>query len=151
MHECNAMQIPKTKKKEKQKPKNNGHKGKAMKHKDHVRKAQLVSLLHPKLFRCTISIGVCIHIRVISNSKIGIKVERLYQFTNKCYRILCLRHQHFWLICSPSSLQLVTVRTNVSRLPTKMTHPSRLTMHLVLRKGRHLRFRFFQINPNLPR
>ena len=51
-----------------------------------------LSLLHPKLFRCTMSIGVCIHIRVISNSKIGIKVERLYQFTNKCYRILCLRH-----------------------------------------------------------
>ena len=37
-----------------------------------------LSLLHPKLFRCTSSIGVCIHIRVISNSKIGIKVERLY-------------------------------------------------------------------------
>ena len=29
-------------KKKKQKPKNNGHKGKAMKHKDHVRKTQLV-------------------------------------------------------------------------------------------------------------
>ena len=51
-----------------------------------------LSLLHPKLFRCDMSIGVSIHIRVISNSKIGIKVERLYQFTNKCYRILCLRH-----------------------------------------------------------
>ena len=50
-----------------------------------------LSLLHPKLFRYTTSIGVCIHIRVISNSKIGIKVEHLYQFTNKCYRILCLR------------------------------------------------------------
>ena len=41
MHECNAMQILETKEK-KQKPKNNGHKGKAMKHKDHVRKTQLV-------------------------------------------------------------------------------------------------------------
>ena len=68
-----------------------------------------LSLLYPKLFRCTTSIGVCTHIRVISNSKIGIKVERLYQFTNKCYRILYLRHWHFWLICSLSSLQLVTV------------------------------------------
>ena len=37
-----------------------------------------LSLLHPKLFRRTTSIGVCIHIRVISNSKIGIKVECLY-------------------------------------------------------------------------
>ena len=33
MHECNAMQILETKEKT-QKPKNNGHKGKAMKHKD---------------------------------------------------------------------------------------------------------------------
>ena len=110
-----------------------------------------LSLLHPKLFRCILSIGVCIHIRVISNSKIEIKVERLYQFTNKCYRILRLRHWHFWFVCSLSNLQLLTIRTNVSRLPTKMTHPSKLTMHLVLRKGRLLKFRLFQINPNLPR
>ena len=34
MHECNAMQIIETKEKKKQKPKNNGDKGKAMKHKD---------------------------------------------------------------------------------------------------------------------
>ena len=110
-----------------------------------------LSLLHPKLFRCTTSIRVCIHIRVISNSKIGIKVEHLCQFTNKCYRISCLRHQHFWLVCSLSTLQLVIVWMNVSRIPTKMTHLSKLTMHLVLRKGRLLKFRLFQINPNLPR
>ena len=73
-----------------------------------------LSLLHPKLFRCTSSIGVCIHIRVISNSKIGIKVERLYQFTNKCYRILCLRYWHFWFVCSLGSLQLVTIRMNAA-------------------------------------
>ena len=41
MHECNAMQILETKEKT-QKPKNNGHKGKAMKHKDYVRETQLV-------------------------------------------------------------------------------------------------------------
>ena len=110
-----------------------------------------LSLLHSKLFRCITIIGVCIHIRVISNSKIGIKVECLYQLTNKCYRILCLRHWHFWFVCSLSNLQLVTIRTNVSRLLTKMTHPSRLTMHLVFRKGRLLKFKLFQINPNLPR
>ena len=86
-----------------------------------------LSLLHPKLFRYTTSIGVCIHIRVIFNSKIGIEVERLYQFINKCYRILCLRHLHFWLVCSLSNLQLVTVWTNVSRLPTKMTQDRKST------------------------
>ena len=95
MHECNAMQILETKKKKHKKPrikeqwsqrKRNEAQGPSQK--DSVS----LSLLHPKLFRCNMSIGVCIHIRVISNSKIGIKVERLYQFTNKCYRILCLRH-----------------------------------------------------------
>ena len=43
MHECNAMQILKTKEKHKnQRIKNNAYKEKAMKHKDHVRKTQLV-------------------------------------------------------------------------------------------------------------
>ena len=37
---CNAN--PRDKKEKTQKPKKNGHKGKAMKHKDHVRKTQLV-------------------------------------------------------------------------------------------------------------
>ena len=41
MHECNVMQILETKRKT-QKTKNNGHKGKAMKHKDHVKKTQFV-------------------------------------------------------------------------------------------------------------
>ena len=41
MHECNAMQILETKG-QTQKPKNNGHKRKAMNHKDYVRKTQLV-------------------------------------------------------------------------------------------------------------
>ena len=107
MHECNAMQILETKKKKKKteeqwsQRKNNEVQG--PRQKDSVS----LSFLHSKLFRCTTSIGVCIHIRVISNSNIGIKVARLYQFTNKCYRILCLRHWHFWLICSLSSFQLV--------------------------------------------
>ena len=41
MHECNAMQLLETreKKHKNQRTKNNGHK---MKHKDHVRKTQLV-------------------------------------------------------------------------------------------------------------
>ena len=45
MHVCNAMQLLETKKKRKhknQETKNNGHKGKTMKYKDHVRKTQLV-------------------------------------------------------------------------------------------------------------
>ena len=152
MHECNAIQLLETKKTQKPRIKEQWSQRKRNEAQGPCQKDSVsLSLLYPKLFRCTTSIGVCIHIRVISNSKIGIKVERLYQFTNKCYRILYLRHWHFWLICSLSSLQLVTVWTNVSRLPTKMTHLSRLIMHLILRNDRHLRFRFFQINPNLPR
>ena len=45
MHEYNAMQLLETKEKRKhknQRRKNNGRKGKTMKHKDHVRKTQLV-------------------------------------------------------------------------------------------------------------
>ena len=44
MHECNAMQLLETREKKykNQRTKNNGHKGKIMKHKDHVRKTQLV-------------------------------------------------------------------------------------------------------------
>ena len=72
MHECNAMQLLETKEKN-TKPKN--------KEQWSQRKSNEVqgpcqedsvslSLLHPKLFRCTTSIGVCIHIRVISDSKI---------------------------------------------------------------------------------
>ena len=151
MHECCAMQILE-KKNKKQKTKNNGHKENSIEAQIPYQKDSISSsLLHPKPFRCTTSIGVCIHIRVISNSRIGIKVESFYQFTNKCYRILCLWYRHFWFICSLSNLQLVTIWTNVSRFLTKMTNPSKLTMHLVLRKGRLLRFRLFQINPNLPR
>ena len=137
------MQIQETKRKT-QKPKNKGHKGNSKEAQGPCQKNSIrSSLLHPKPFRCTMSIGVCIHVRVISNSRIGIKVESLYQFTNKCYRILCLWHMHFWFVCSLSSLELVTVWTNVSRLPTKMKKPTRLIMHLVLRKRRLLRFRLF--------
>ena len=63
MHECNAIQILETKTKETQKPQNNGHKGMSNKaqgpcQKDSIRS----SLLHPKPFRCTSSIGVPIHV-----------------------------------------------------------------------------------------
>ena len=49
MYECNAMQPLETreKKHKTQRTKNNGHKGKTMKHKDHVRKTQLIEL-HPQ-------------------------------------------------------------------------------------------------------
>ena len=87
MHECYEMQILETKEKKQknkktknQRTKNNGHKGKNNEaqgpcQKDSVRS----SLLHPKPFRCTTSSGVCIHIRLISNSRIGIKLSA---FTN---------------------------------------------------------------------
>ena len=74
MHECYAMQILETQK-TKQKQGTMVTKGRANEaqgpcQKDSVRS----SLLHPKPFRCTTSIGVLIHLRMITNSKIGIKV-----------------------------------------------------------------------------
>ena len=44
MYECNEMQLRETKEKKhkNQETKKNGYRGKAMKHKDHVRKTQLV-------------------------------------------------------------------------------------------------------------
>ena len=77
MYECNAMQLLETKEKKTQKPrnkeqwsqrKNNEAQGPCQK--DSVSS----SLLHPKLFKCTSSIRVLIHMGMISNSKIGIKV-----------------------------------------------------------------------------
>ena len=70
----NVMQC-KSWKQRKQKPKNNGHKeysneAQGLCQKDSIR----LRLLHPKLFRCTTSIGVLIHKRMITNSRIGIKV-----------------------------------------------------------------------------
>ena len=115
------------------------------------KKLNLIESFASKLFRCTSSIGVFIHMRMITNSRIGIKVQNLYQFTNKHYRILCLRHKYFWFVCSLSSLQLVTVWTNVPRLSTKMTNPCRLIMCLAFRRVGSLRFRLMKINPNLPR
>ena len=46
MHECNVRQLLKTKEKKykNQRTENNGHKGKAMKYKDHVKKTQLVCI-----------------------------------------------------------------------------------------------------------
>ena len=73
MHECNAMQLLETEKKntktKEQRSQTKSNEAQGPCQKDSVS----LSLLHPKIFRCTTSIGVCI--RVISNSKIGIKVE----------------------------------------------------------------------------
>ena len=61
---CNAN--PRNKKKKNKEPKNNGHKGKSNEAQGPCRKDSIrSSLLHPKPFKCTLSIGVCIHIRVI--------------------------------------------------------------------------------------
>ena len=57
------------------KPKNNGHKGKSNEAQGPCQKDSVSSsLLHPKPFRCTISIGVLIHMGMITNFRIGIKV-----------------------------------------------------------------------------
>ena len=77
MHECNAMQLLETKEKKTQKPKNK-EQWLQRKNNEAQRPCQKglvrLSLLHPKLFRCNCSIGVTIHIGMLSNSKIGIKV-----------------------------------------------------------------------------
>ena len=71
MHECYAMQILKTKKTKT--TKKYGHKEKRYevqgpRQKDSIR----LSLLHPKLFSCNYFIGVIIHIRMMSNCRIGL-------------------------------------------------------------------------------
>ena len=65
MHECNAMQLLETKEKKHKKPKNKeqwsqrkNNEAQGPCQKDSVSS----SLLHPKLFKCITSIGVCIHI-----------------------------------------------------------------------------------------
>ena len=78
MHECYAMQILETKKKKKKKTQNQrteGHKGCSNEAQGPCQKDSISSsLLHPKPFRCTMSIGVLIHLGMITNSRIGIKV-----------------------------------------------------------------------------
>ena len=72
MHECYAMQILEIRK---PKPKNNGHKDYSNEAQGPCQKDSIrLNLLHPKLFKCTSSIGVLIHMRMIINSRIGIKV-----------------------------------------------------------------------------
>ena len=69
---CNAN--PRKQRKNK-KPKSNGHKENSKEAQGPCQKDSIrLSLLHPKLFRCTTSIGVLIHMGMISNSKIRIKV-----------------------------------------------------------------------------
>ena len=79
MHECYGMcnANPKNKNKQKQKKKaqKNGHKEQRDEAQGSCQKDSIrLSLLHPKLFRCNSCIGVIIHIRRMSNSRIGIKV-----------------------------------------------------------------------------
>ena len=74
MHECYAMKILKIKIKNKT-TKKNSHKelrdeAQGPCQKDSIR----LSLLYPKPIRCNSSIGVIILIRMMSNSKIGIKI-----------------------------------------------------------------------------
>ena len=67
---CNANP-----RKQKTKPKNRGHKGYNNEAQEPCQKDSVSSsLLHPKPFRCTMSIGVLIHMGMITNFRIGIKV-----------------------------------------------------------------------------
>ena len=72
MHECYAMQILETEKTKNQRTMvtKNSNEAQGPYQKDSIR----LSLLYPKIFRCTMSIGVLIHMGMISNSRIGIKV-----------------------------------------------------------------------------
>ena len=73
MHECYAVQILETKKTET--TKKNGHKEQRDETQGPCQKDSIrLSLLYPKLFRCNSCIGVIIHIRMMSNFRIGIKV-----------------------------------------------------------------------------
>ena len=72
MRECYAMQILDTE--INKKAKEQWSQRIAMKHKVPKKDSIRLSLLHPKLFRCTTSIGVLIHMGMITNSWIGIKV-----------------------------------------------------------------------------
>ena len=70
MHECNTMQILETKKKN-TKTKEQWSQRKSNEAQGPCQKDSVsLSLLHPKLFRCTLSIGVCIQIRVISTPRL---------------------------------------------------------------------------------
>ena len=77
MHECYAMQILEKKKQRKQKQQRG-----MVHHKEYSDEAQgpcqkdsiRSNFLHPKLYKCNFCIRVIIHIRMMSNSKIGIKV-----------------------------------------------------------------------------
>ena len=136
---CNAN----PRNKETKKPKNNGHKEYSNEAQGPCQNDSIrLSLLYPKLFKCTSSIRVLIHMRMITNSKIGIKVQSLYQFTNEYHRILCLRHRYFWFVCSLSSLQLVTVWTNLSRLSTKVTNRNKFRNINIPNSTSSLRFWF---------
>ena len=73
MYECYAMQIVENK--ANKKPKNKGHKEYSNEAQGPCQKDSIrLSILHPKLFRCTSSIGVLIHMRMITNSRIRIKI-----------------------------------------------------------------------------
>ena len=66
-------------------------------------------LLHPHSFRCKLGVGVSIRINHNLSSSIGIKVKNLYQFMNKCHRILCFWHRHLLFGCFLRSLQLIAI------------------------------------------
>ena len=75
MHECYAMQIIETKKKKTQNQRTKDHKEQSNEAQGPCQKDSIsLSLLHPKPFRCIMSIGVPIHLGMITNSRIRKKV-----------------------------------------------------------------------------
>ena len=87
MHECYAMQIlkiKKTKTTKKHDHKEQRYEAQGPHQKDSIR----LSLLHPKLFSYNYCIGVIIHIRMMSNCRIGLFARlaacNLKQFERMC-------------------------------------------------------------------
>ena len=92
--------------------------------------------LHPHSFRRKLGIGVSIRINPNLSSIIDIKVKNLYQFMNKCHRILCFWHRHFLFGC----LQLKAIWLCMPNSTIEMTKPLRYVLFLASKLIGILRF-----------
>ena len=91
----------------------------------------MMNLLFPHLPRCKLEIGVLRQMRLMINSRIGIKAKCFYQLMNKCQWILCFWHKHFLFSCLLASMQLKAIWVR---------KPLRLVLFLSYRISRLHRF-----------
>ena len=78
-----------------------------------------LSLLHLNSFKFKHGVGISIRIGPNFSSNIGIKVKNLYQFMDKCNRILYFWHRHFLFGCLLWSLQLKAIWPSMPSSTTK--------------------------------